>query len=123
MRQSVQALVHPVRLQRLTIQPVNLLVSIHASLKLYIASDHTPLSFSVFERGPLCTTARQLVHALAMHYAAGALFRAGRWQTETDTQISLSLFTCCNTESGSVKQLMFDIVNTVIILHTLCTEE
>ncbi|XP_061571778.1 intermembrane lipid transfer protein VPS13B-like isoform X1 [Cololabis saira] len=75
--QSVQALVHPVQLQRLTIQPVNLLVSIHASLKLYIASDHTPLSFSVFERGPLCTTARQLVHALAMHYAAGALFRAG----------------------------------------------
>ncbi|XP_041797507.1 vacuolar protein sorting-associated protein 13B-like isoform X1 [Chelmon rostratus] len=75
--QSVQALVHPVRLQRLTIQPVNLLVSVHASLKLYIASDHTPLSFSLFERGPLCTTARQLVHALAMHYAAGALFRAG----------------------------------------------
>ncbi|XP_069393276.1 intermembrane lipid transfer protein VPS13B isoform X3 [Paralichthys olivaceus] len=75
--QSLQALVNPVRLQRLTIQPVNLLVSIHASLKLYIASDHTPLSFSLFERGPLCTTARQLVHALAMHYAAGALFRAG----------------------------------------------
>uniref|UniRef100_A0A3B3X5Y6 Vacuolar protein sorting 13 homolog B n=1 Tax=Poecilia mexicana TaxID=48701 RepID=A0A3B3X5Y6_9TELE len=75
--QSVQALVHPVRLQRLSIQPVHLLVSIHASLKLYIASDHTPLSFSVFERGPVFTTARQLVHALAMHYAAGALFRAG----------------------------------------------
>nr|XP_061789029.1 intermembrane lipid transfer protein VPS13B-like [Nerophis lumbriciformis] len=75
--QSIQALVHPVRLQRLTIQPINLLVSIHASLKLYIASDHTPLAFSLFERGPLCTTARQLVHALAMHYAAGALFRAG----------------------------------------------
>nr|XP_040021418.1 vacuolar protein sorting-associated protein 13B-like [Gasterosteus aculeatus aculeatus] len=75
--ESVQALVHPVRLQKLTIQPVNLLVSIHASLKLYIASDHTPLSFSLFERGPLCTTARQLVHSLAMHYAAGALFRAG----------------------------------------------
>ncbi|XP_061529706.1 intermembrane lipid transfer protein VPS13B-like isoform X4 [Phycodurus eques] len=75
--QSIQALVRPVRLQRLTIQPVNLLVSIHASLKLYIASDHTPLAFSLFERGPLCTTARQLVHALAMHYAAGALFRAG----------------------------------------------
>ncbi|XP_077382325.1 intermembrane lipid transfer protein VPS13B isoform X2 [Festucalex cinctus] len=75
--QSMQALVRPVRLQRLTIQPINLLVSIHASLKLYIASDHTPLAFSLFERGPLCTTARQLVHALAMHYAAGALFRAG----------------------------------------------
>lgn len=76
-RQHASALVHPVRLRKLVIQPVSLLVSIHASLKLYIASDHTPLSFSVFERGPVFTTARQLVHALAMHYAAGALFRAG----------------------------------------------
>nr|XP_030122339.3 vacuolar protein sorting-associated protein 13B isoform X1 [Taeniopygia guttata]XP_030122340.3 vacuolar protein sorting-associated protein 13B isoform X1 [Taeniopygia guttata] len=76
-REHARALVKPVKLRRLKIQPVNLLVSIHASLKLYIASDHTPLSFSVFERGPIFTTARQLVHALAMHYAAGALFRAG----------------------------------------------
>ncbi|XP_010617862.1 vacuolar protein sorting-associated protein 13B isoform X2 [Fukomys damarensis] len=76
-RQHARALVNPVKLRKLVIQPVNLLVTIHASLKLYIASDHTPLSFSVFERGPIFTTARQLVHALAMHYAAGALFRAG----------------------------------------------
>lgn len=76
-RQHADALVNPVKLRKLAIQPVNLLVSIHASLKIYIASDHTPLSFSVFERGPLFTTARQLIHALAMHYAAGALFRAG----------------------------------------------
>ncbi|XP_039709774.1 intermembrane lipid transfer protein VPS13B isoform X4 [Pteropus medius] len=76
-RQHARALANPVKLRKLVIQPVSLLVSIHASLKLYIASDHTPLSFSVFERGPVFTTARQLVHALAMHYAAGALFRAG----------------------------------------------
>ncbi|KAG7255630.1 hypothetical protein CRUP_006241 [Coryphaenoides rupestris] len=57
---SVQALVRPVRLRQLTIRPVHLLVSVHASLKLYIASHHTPLSFAVFERGPVCTTARQL---------------------------------------------------------------
>uniref|UniRef100_A0A8C8S293 Vacuolar protein sorting 13 homolog B n=1 Tax=Pelusios castaneus TaxID=367368 RepID=A0A8C8S293_9SAUR len=76
-REHAKALVNPVKLRKLAIQPVNLLVSIHASLKLYIASDHTPLSFSVFERGPIYTTARQLIHALAMHYAAGALFRAG----------------------------------------------
>lgn len=75
--QHAKALVNAVKLRKLLIQPVNLLISIHASLKLYIASDHTPLSFSVFERGPVFTTARQLVHALAMHYAAGALFRAG----------------------------------------------
>lgn len=85
--QSAGALVRPVRLRRLSIQPVSLLVSIHASLKLYIASDHTPLSFSLFERGPVCTTARQLVHALAMHYAAGALFRAGTCRAAGSTHL------------------------------------
>ncbi|XP_056617879.1 intermembrane lipid transfer protein VPS13B-like isoform X2 [Triplophysa dalaica] len=75
--ESMRALEMPVRLQKLSIEAVHLLVSIHASLKLYIASDHTPLSFSLFERGPICTTPRHLVHTLALHYAAGALFRAG----------------------------------------------
>ncbi|XP_017308311.2 intermembrane lipid transfer protein VPS13B isoform X6 [Ictalurus punctatus] len=75
--QSMQTLVWPVQLQRLLIEPVILLISIHASLKLYIASDHTPLSFSIFERGPIFTTPRQLIHALTLHYAAGTLFRAG----------------------------------------------
>ncbi|XP_027028317.2 vacuolar protein sorting-associated protein 13B isoform X2 [Tachysurus fulvidraco] len=75
--QSMQTLVRPVHLQQLLVEPVSLLISIHASLKLYIASDHTPLFFSVFERGPLFTTPRQLIHALTLHYAAGALFRAG----------------------------------------------
>ncbi|XP_062915876.1 intermembrane lipid transfer protein VPS13B-like isoform X2 [Mobula hypostoma] len=74
---ATHALVNPIKLQRLTIQAVSLLVSVHASIKLYIASDHAPLSFSLFERGPIYTTPRQLIHALAMHYAAGALFRAG----------------------------------------------
>lgn len=83
--ESMRALVTPLRLQKLSIEPVHLLVSIHASLKLYIASDHTPLSFSLFERGPICTTSRQLVHTLAMHYAAGALFRAGASHTQTHT--------------------------------------
>lgn len=75
--QSMQTLLWPVQLQRLLIEPVSLLISVHASLKLYIASDHTPLSFSIFERGPLFTTPRQLIHALTLHYAAGTLFRAG----------------------------------------------
>ncbi|XP_072425871.1 intermembrane lipid transfer protein VPS13B-like isoform X3 [Chiloscyllium punctatum] len=74
---ATRALVNPIKLQRLTIHAISLLVSVHASIKLYIASDHAPLSFSLFERGPIYTTPRQLIHALAMHYAAGALFRAG----------------------------------------------
>uniref|UniRef100_UPI00358FB320 intermembrane lipid transfer protein VPS13B isoform X2 n=1 Tax=Myxine glutinosa TaxID=7769 RepID=UPI00358FB320 len=75
--QLVSALVLPIRLRHFTIRPLNLLVSVHASLRLYIASDQTPLSFSAFERHSLFTTPRELIHALTMHYAAGALFRAG----------------------------------------------
>uniref|UniRef100_A0A8C4PXQ0 VPS13-like middle region domain-containing protein n=1 Tax=Eptatretus burgeri TaxID=7764 RepID=A0A8C4PXQ0_EPTBU len=75
--QLVSALVLPIHLRHLTIRPLNLLVSVHASLRLYIASDHTPLAFSAFERHALFTTPRELVHNLTMHYATGALFRAG----------------------------------------------
>lgn len=89
--QSMQTLVWPVQLQQLVIEPVSLLISVHASLKLYIASDHTPLSFSVFERGPLFTTPRQLIHALTLHYAAGTLFRAGVLHTYASLMFFLSL--------------------------------
>lgn len=67
----------PVCLQRLCIEKIDLMVSIHASLKLYIASDDAPLSLAVFEQTNLCTTAHQLMRVIAMHYAACALYRAG----------------------------------------------
>ncbi|XP_014673464.1 PREDICTED: vacuolar protein sorting-associated protein 13B-like [Priapulus caudatus] len=67
----------PVRLQGLTVGPLSLLVSAHASLKLFLASDSTPLSFGAFERRDLCTTPWCLANALLRHYAAGAALRAG----------------------------------------------
>jgi vacuolar protein sorting-associated protein 13B len=54
------------------------LISVHASLKVFIASDKTPLVFGKFEKKGLSTTSHQLVRVLAMHYASGALFRAGK---------------------------------------------
>ena len=68
---------YPVRLKGLVIEPVSLLLSVHASLKLFIASDNTPLSFSQFERKDIFTNSPQLLRAAAMHYASGALYRAG----------------------------------------------
>ena len=67
----------PVCLRRLCIEKVELMVSIHASMKLYIASDDAPLSLGRFEQTNLCTTAPQLMRVIAMHYAACALYRAG----------------------------------------------
>ncbi|XP_060068135.1 intermembrane lipid transfer protein VPS13B-like [Ylistrum balloti] len=67
----------PVKIEHLCIQPINLLFSLHASLKLFIASDRTPLSFGKFERKDVCGISHQVIRVLAMHYATGALFRVG----------------------------------------------
>ncbi|WAR00328.1 VP13B-like protein [Mya arenaria] len=72
-----QALSCPVVIGHLAIQPVSMLCSIHASMKVFIAADQTPLKFGRFEKLGVCTTSYQLTKALAMHYASGALFRAG----------------------------------------------
>ena len=68
---------HPLRLNSLTIEPIYLLLSVHASMKLFVAVDNTPLSFGQFGRTAVFTTSQHLVKNLAMHYATGALFRAG----------------------------------------------
>lgn len=67
----------PIRIKHLCIQPIAVLLSVHASLKLFIASDRTPLSFSSFDKEGITSTTHQLIQVLVMHYASGALFRAG----------------------------------------------
>jgi len=67
----------PLRLRTLTVKPLSLLLSVHTSVMLYIALDHSPLHFSAFERQALITTPYRLGHTLTMHYLSGAIFRAG----------------------------------------------
>ncbi|KAL4227239.1 Vacuolar protein sorting-associated protein 13B [Mactra antiquata] len=67
----------PIVIGQFCIQPVTMMMSVHASIKVFIASDHTPLSFGKFEKSYLRTTSYQLTRVLVMHYASGALFRAG----------------------------------------------
>ncbi|XP_061177950.1 intermembrane lipid transfer protein VPS13B-like [Saccostrea echinata] len=76
-KSSSVVLSSPVKIEHLCIKPVSLLLSVHASLKLFIASDRTPLAFGKFEKTKVVTTSYHLIRALAMHYASGALFRAG----------------------------------------------
>lgn len=68
----------PAVFRHLSIQPIRLLLSVHASLKVFIASDQTPLTFGKFERAHVFTTAHQLSKTLVMHYVSGAIFRAGQ---------------------------------------------
>ncbi|XP_008548362.1 intermembrane lipid transfer protein VPS13B [Microplitis demolitor] len=67
----------PLRLQTLIIEPISILVSVHTSVRLYIALDHSPLHFAIFERRNLFTTPYRLGNALTMHYLSGAIFGAG----------------------------------------------
>jgi vacuolar protein sorting-associated protein 13B len=67
----------PIRFERISIETIDMKVSVHASLKLYIASDNAPLSLGQFEQANICTTSDELLRALAMHYASCALYRAG----------------------------------------------
>ncbi|XP_059174786.1 intermembrane lipid transfer protein VPS13B-like [Physella acuta] len=76
-RLNCYTLSHPIRIKHFTVQPINLLLSVHASLKLFLASDHTPLNVGKFERVQVFSTTQKLGHALAMHYASAAIFRAG----------------------------------------------
>ncbi|XP_063972949.1 intermembrane lipid transfer protein VPS13B [Diachasmimorpha longicaudata] len=67
----------PLRIQSLMIEPISILLSVHTSVRLYVALDHSPLHFGVFERQNLFTTPYRLGNALTMHYLSGAIFGAG----------------------------------------------
>nr|XP_023015386.1 vacuolar protein sorting-associated protein 13B-like [Leptinotarsa decemlineata] len=70
-------LARPLTLRKILIEPVSLLLSVHSSVKLYIALDQSPLYFGQFERRRLLTTHYRLGHAMTMHYLSGAIFGAG----------------------------------------------
>ncbi|KOC70976.1 Vacuolar protein sorting-associated protein 13B [Habropoda laboriosa] len=67
----------PLRLQNLKIDPVSILLSVHTSVRLYVALDHSPLYFGTFEKKNILTTPYRLGNALTMHYLSGAIFGAG----------------------------------------------
>lgn len=77
-RASLSALKGPISIQHLTIEPITLLASVHASMKFFIAVDRTLLTFGQFQTGPVFATISQLGQALSLHYTSGAIFKAGK---------------------------------------------
>lgn len=67
----------PLFLQNLSIEPMTLLLSLHSSVKMYIALDRSPLQFNKFERKNLTTTPYRLGQALTLHFLSDAIFGAG----------------------------------------------
>ena len=71
------AAISPELIDRITIEPVYILVTFHASVKLFVSANHTPLSFSRFEMTSLFTDPSFLAQLLAVHYAYSALMKVG----------------------------------------------
>ncbi|XP_017859321.1 PREDICTED: vacuolar protein sorting-associated protein 13B isoform X2 [Drosophila arizonae] len=67
----------PLRLHSFIVEPLSLLLSVHTSSRLYIALDHSPLSFSRYERQQILTVPLRFGQSLGLHYLSGAIFGAG----------------------------------------------
>lgn len=67
----------PLMLRNVSVEPLSISLSVHSSMKLYIALDRSPLQFSKFQRSRILTTPYRLGHALTMHYLSDAIFGAG----------------------------------------------
>ena len=64
-------------LDRLSIDPIRLQVSVHASVKLFLGLEDTQLELNRFERNAIWYSGFGLGGVLSHHYLSGALFKAG----------------------------------------------
>ncbi|XP_054747188.1 intermembrane lipid transfer protein VPS13B isoform X1 [Anastrepha obliqua] len=67
----------PLQIRQFQIDPLSVLLSVHTSIRLYIALDHSPLSFSTYNRQYILTVPLRFGQSLSMHYLSGAIFGAG----------------------------------------------
>ena len=70
-------LASPLVLESIEIRPINVLVSLHASVKAFVGLDQSPLQFGGYSRQFVQTTSFALGQNIARHYISGTLFRAG----------------------------------------------
>ncbi|XP_058811887.1 intermembrane lipid transfer protein VPS13B [Topomyia yanbarensis] len=75
--QQSSYLADPIKLRYIRIEPLHVLLSVHTCMRLYIALDHSPLDFSLFERNQVRTLPMRFGNCLGMHYLSGAIFGGG----------------------------------------------
>merc|ERR1719266_1123603 len=76
-KMAARSLARPLLFESLDIQPINVLVSLHASVKAFVGLDQSPLHFGGYHRQFVRTTSFALGQSIARHYISGTLFRAG----------------------------------------------
>ncbi|XP_072931388.1 intermembrane lipid transfer protein VPS13B isoform X3 [Epargyreus clarus] len=74
---EAQALYRPLCLNHIHVHPLDLTLTLHTSLRVYIALDKSPLRLSAFRLDNVITTPDRLTHELTVHYLSGAIFGAG----------------------------------------------
>ncbi|XP_037868646.1 uncharacterized protein LOC101746464 isoform X2 [Bombyx mori] len=67
----------PLRLRLLHIRPLDLTLTLHTAVRMYIALDQSPLRLSAFELRDMMTSTERLTHALTVHYLSAAILGAG----------------------------------------------
>uniref|UniRef100_A0A675B3R5 Chorein N-terminal domain-containing protein n=2 Tax=Anopheles darlingi TaxID=43151 RepID=A0A675B3R5_ANODA len=75
--QQSSYLAEPIKFRSIRIEPLSVLLSVHACMRLYIALDHSPLEFAAFERQSVRTLPIKFGNAVGMHYLSGAIFGGG----------------------------------------------
>ena len=67
----------PIAIGHLKIEPLVFNVTIHASVRLFVAVEDTPLNLSQFELSPVFLESAGLVQKLTFHYLTAALLKSG----------------------------------------------
>ncbi|XP_063394354.1 intermembrane lipid transfer protein VPS13B [Cydia fagiglandana] len=74
---ETRALQRPLRLRSLHLHPLDLTLTLHTAVRMYIALDQSPLCLSAFQQTDMVTCAERLTHALTVHYLSAAILGAG----------------------------------------------
>ncbi|XP_075990406.1 vacuolar protein sorting 13B isoform X2 [Anticarsia gemmatalis] len=72
-----RSLRNPLRLRLLHVYPLDLTLTLHTAVRMYIALDQSPLRLSAFKLHDMMTSAERLTHALTVHYLSAAILGAG----------------------------------------------
>ena len=74
---AVMSVLHPLHVCNIEIGELSLLISVHASVKVFLSSDHMPVVLGRFKCFPTQTVYKEFIRTLLYHYATQALVRAG----------------------------------------------
>ncbi|KAJ2954658.1 hypothetical protein O0L34_g2954 [Tuta absoluta] len=77
LRAEATALQKPLQLRLLQIHPIDLTLTLHTAVRMYIALDQSPLHLNAFTLHHMFTSPECLAHALTVHYLSAAILSAG----------------------------------------------